>query len=325
MNNIASSTPTAMNNLRFILVAAALATVGSAAVPTAASAQCPSGQGYDQSTGGCELAVFDRERGELSPHTQAPTAESLEQMLRTRTAPSTLASMLEYGERVECMACVPLLERRLIDDNDPTIRELSAWWLRRRPFGFEAIMHDMRGILATDTDPVHRARAAEAIGEFMDPHGVAHLGTAIMTDGEATVRAAAVRGIARINSPAGLTFLSAALGDRDLTVQAAALSVILRVNFFTDSSALMPLLASSDGHLRRRAANVVGALRISDAVPVLAAMLRGDVDTSARQAAAWALGRMGTTESRGALVEVRATEHDSLVLDAISSALARPL
>jgi HEAT repeat protein len=305
-----------MNNLRFILVATALC-----AVPTLASAQCPTGQGYDESTGGCELSVFDRERGELSPHTQAPTAESLEQMLRTRTAPSTLASMLEYGERVECLACIPLLEARLVEDDDATVRELAAWWLRRRPLGFGAIMHDMRGILETDADPVRRARAAAAIGEFMDPHGVAHLGTAIMTDRDATVRAAAVRGIARINSPAGLTFLSAALGDSDASVQEAALSVVLRVNFFSDQSALMPLLAHSDGHLRRRAASVVGALRIADAVPVLAAMLRGDTDRSARQAAAWALGRIGTGDARAALSEVRATEHESLVLDAIVSAL----
>ncbi len=306
-----------MENLRFILVAAALTLV-----PVAASAQdCPSGQGYDESTGGCELAVFDRERGELSPHTQAPTAEALEQMLRTRTAPSQLASMLEYGERVECSACVPLLERRLLEDPSPTVRELAAWWLRRRPFGFEAIMRDMRGVLASDADPVRRARAADAIGEFMDPHGVAHLGTAIMTDGDATVRAAAVRGIARINSPAGLTFLSTALADSDASVQEAALSVVLRVNFFADQAALMPLLAHEDGRLRRRAATVVGALRIADAVPVLAAMLRGDTDRSARQAAAWALGRIGTGEARAALTDVLATERESLVLDAIGSAL----
>ena len=309
-----------MNDLRFILVATALAAVPTAFIATPARAQCPTGQGYDESTGGCELAVFDQERGELSPHTQAPTAESLEQMLRTRTAPSTLASMLEYGERVECTACIPLLQERLISDDDPTVRELAAWWLRRRPLGFGAVMFHTRGILATDADPVHRARAAEAIGEFMDPHGVAHLGTAIMTDGDATVRAAAVRGIARINSPAGLTFLSAALGDTDASVQEAALSVVLRVNFFNDQSALMPLLAHEDGHLRRRAASVVGALRIADAVPVLAAMLRGDTDRSARQAAAWALGRIGTAEARTALAEVRSTEHESLVLDAIIAA-----
>lgn len=318
MNDIAPSATPALNTLRFTLVAAALC-----AVPLSASAQCPSGYQYDESSGGCELRVFDHDRGELSPHTEAPTAEALENVLRSRVAPSRLASMLEYGERVECSACVPLLERRLIEDDDATVRELAAWWLRRRPFGFGAVMHDIRTVLETDSDPVHRARAAEAIGEFMDPHGVAHLGTAIMTDGEATVRAAAVRGIARINSPAGLTYLSAALGDRDASVQEAALSVVLRVNFFSDHEALMPLLAHSDGHLRRRAANVIGSLRVAEAVPVLAAMLRGDTDRSARQAAAWALGRIGNGEARTALTEARAVETESLVLDAIVSALHR--
>src|SRR5262245_19666345 len=114
-----------MNNLRNILLISAVL-----AFPAAASAQtCPGGVQYDQTGGGCAFRAFDQSRGELSPHTQAPSADSLEAMLNSSAAPSQIASMLEYGERVECTACIPLLERRVLDDPDPTVRELSAWWL----------------------------------------------------------------------------------------------------------------------------------------------------------------------------------------------------
>lgn len=301
-----------MNNLRNVLVIAAVL-----AAPAAASAQtCPGGAQYDTSSGGCVFLPYSQTRGELSPHTQAPSADSLEAMLNSSAAPSQIASMLEYGERVECTACIPLLEHRILEDNDPTVRELAAWWLRRRPLGFGAVMHDMSTVLLDRSQSdVRRERAAAAIGEFMDPNGVAHLGAAISADPAANVRAAAVRGLARINASTGLPFISMALGDSDPSVQLAALTVVVRVNFFSDTASVLPLLASGDASIRRHAANVIGALRATDAVPVLTAMLTGDTDRGARQTAAWALGQIGGSQALTALTAAGTTEHDSLVRD----------
>jgi HEAT repeat protein len=106
-------------------------------------------------------------------------------------------------------------------------------------------------------------------------------------------------------------------------VQLAALTVVVRVNFFSDTASVLPLLAASDAGLRRHAANVVGALRATDAVPVLAAMLTGDTDRGARQTAAWALGQIGGSSALTALTAAGTTEHDSLVRDAIENALGR--
>lgn len=309
-----------MNTLNKVLLISAVLLA-----PAAVSAQtCPGTSEYDTTGGGCVFRPYDQMRGELSPHTRAPSADSLEATLRSTASPSAIAEQLEYGERVECTACVALLERRILDDEDATVRELAAWWLRRRPLGFGAIMHDMTAVLqSTSETAVHRERAAAAIGEFMDPHGVDLLGTAIMTDSAANVRAAAVRGIARINASTGLRFISMALGDSDPSVQLAAVSVILRVNFFSDTAAVLPLLASDSAALRRHAANVVGALQATDAVPVLAAMVAGDTDRGARQSAAWALGQIGGADALTALTAAAGTEHDSLVLDAIENALGR--
>lgn len=283
------------------------------AMPAAASAQA---------TGTPEFTVWQR-AGEISVGTQAPRREDMVNAINSRVSPVALQAILEYGERVECHECVPLLQARMLDPReDARVREMAAWWLRRRPFGFAAIMHSTRQILATDADPARRAVAAEAIGEFMDPHGVAHLGAALTNDTDVRVRVASVTGLARINSAAALPFISAALRDATVEVQDAALRIVLRVNFFRDHDALLPLLGSDDHEVRRRAALVLGTHRVEAAIPVLSAMVIGDEDVMARQAAAWALGRIGTAASFEAL---RSAQPDAAssprVRDAIEVAL----
>lgn len=289
----------------------------------AALCTAPAATAAAQATGSPEFTPYSRE-GEISPHTRAPTREQLMNAIDVarRSSPVALQTLLEYGERVECHECVPLLEARMLDPReDARVREMAAWWLRRRPFGFGAIMAETRAVLESDPDPARRAVAADAIGEFMDPHGVAHLGRALTSDTDVRVRLAAVRGLARINSAASLPFLSQALRDANAEVQGAALRVVLHVNFFRDHDALLPLLASDEGSIRRRAALVIGTLGVSAAVPALAAMVTGDTDDMVRQAAAWSLGRIGTAEARAALREAQGVESSPRVRDALEVAL----
>lgn len=277
------------------------------AVPTLASAQEPH-------------VVHDRLRGEISIGTQAPTREALVQAIRS-ASPTALFTLLEYGERVECHECVPLLERKILESNDARVREISAWWLRRRPFAIGAVMARMRTILESDADPVRRARAAEAIGEFLDPTGLEVLTNATMGDADAGVRASAVKALGRLNHPGGNAVIAAALGDADVAVRRAAIGQVLLVNFFREHDALIARLDDADVQVRRRAALLTGELRLDAAVPALIAMLQGDTDRDVRQASAWALGRIGTTDARAALTAAATTESESLVRDAIQIAL----
>lgn len=270
-------------------------------------------QGNDSAAG------HDRRRGELSPGTQAPTQDVLMAAIEGGS-PEQLSRILEYGERVECHSCVPLLQRQLLEHDDARVREMAAWWLRRRPFGFAAVFREIRMVLANDADPVRRARAAEALGEFMDPNGVVHL-TAALDDADARVRAAAVRGLGRINSPAGIAGIVRAFTDTDPRVREAAVAQVLYVNFFREHEALMGLLADDDAQVRRRAALALGTFRVQEATPALSAMLAGDADAMVRQAAAWALGRIGNGDARAALTARRNVEEVSLVRDAIEVAL----
>lgn len=257
-------------------------------------------------------------RGELSPGTAAPRQAVLLQAIESGS-PERLATLLEYGESVQCYECIPLLQRQLLESDSPLVREMSAWWLRRRPFGFGAVFQETRTVLAEDTNPVRRARAAAAIGEFMDPHGVPFLRDAL-SDTDARVRAAAVAGLGRINSPAGNDGIVLAFSDSDATVREAAVAQVLYVNFFRNYDDLMGLLADENVDVRRRAALALGTFRVAEASPALVAML-ADTNVMARQAAAWSLGRVGGADARAALLARQPIEEASLVRDAIEVAL----
>jgi hypothetical protein len=266
-----------------------------------------------------QVVVYDKQRGELSPGTQAPTREVMVNAIKS--APSTtLYAMLEYGERVECFECIPLLADKLLSSGDAQVREISAWWLRQRTFGFGAVIVRMQDVIGSDQDPVRRERAAQALGEFLDPHGLPALAKAATGDTEVSVRSAAVRALGRLNAVSGNDVLSQALSDKDASVRRAALEQVLKVNFFSDSAALLGRLADSDASVRRAAAQIVGELKVTDARDPLMGLLMTDDDARVRQAAAIALGRIGGSDAGAALLDASKFEKDDGVLDAIEIA-----
>lgn len=263
---------------------------------------------------------FDRERGESSPGTQAPTQAEMMRVIEVGSTNSLIAT-LEYGERVECSACVAPVTRNLLESGDSEVRRISAWWLRRRSFAIGAVMSQMRNVLEADESPTRRARAARAIGEFLDPNGLNPLREAAMNDESGEVREAAVRGLGRLNHPGGNQVIGAALADADATVRLAAIDVVLTVNFFRENEALIGTLADEDPRIRMRAARLVGEMRMDSAVPVLVGLLQSDENVLVRQAAAWGLGRINGEDARGALRDAQANETESQVLDAVEVAL----
>ena len=270
------------------------------------------------SADGPETREYSR-RGELSPDTGAP---SLVRMVETiqHGSPEKLKATLEYGERVYCAACVPLLEQKLLGSDNPRVREMSAWWLRRQPFAAPYLMDKLRKLVRRDASPVRRARAAEALGEFMDPHALPELSEAALEDEAPTVRAAAVRGLARLNSDGAGAVLPDALKDSDESVRLETLGVLMSVGSFRDYTTLLPLLGDSSADVRTRAAKLCGEYRVASAETTLVAVLLGDPAASARKAAAWALGRIGGEEGKAALIDAKERELDARVLDAIDIA-----
>lgn len=262
---------------------------------------------------------FVRERGESSPGTSAPSVDRMVATLENG-APTSIMATLEYGERVECHECVPIVERMLLESDHARVREFAAWWLRRRTFVIGAITAQMRQVLASDTDAVRRARAAEALGEFMNPRNLEVLSTAAQGDTDAAVRRAAILGLARMNHQGASPVIAAAMADTDAGVRFAATQSAMRIPFFRDYAAVIGALADSDTAVRREAAQLAGHFRLADAVPALQALL-SDADWNVRQSAAWSLGRIGSAQARDALNAALTAETDSLVRDAIEIAL----
>jgi len=266
------------------------------------------------------VVVYDRERGELSVGTGAPKREYMVNAIRS-ASPSRLYATLEYGERVECFECIPLLADKLLSSDHAQTREIAAWWLRRRSFGFGPVMEKMLRVAQSDADPERRARAAAALGEFLDPHAAETLSKVATEDSEASVRVAGVRALGRLNTMKGNAALRAALGDSDASVRLAALQQVRKVSFFRDGAALLQTIADDDVQVRRTAAQLAGELRLSAAVEPLLGVLITDESAQVRQAAAIALGRIGGGEVAAALSDAKSVERDEAVLQAISVAL----
>jgi HEAT repeat protein len=265
------------------------------------------------------LVVFDREKGELSPGTGAPKRQQMVNTIMSST-PTRLYATLEYGERVECFECIPLLAEKILKSNDAQTREISAWWLRRRTFGFAPVMVKMKQVASNDADPVRRARAASALGEFLDPKGQETLSKVATEDSDTSVRVAAVRALGRLNVTTGHAALSSAFSDKEASVRKAALDQVLKVNFFHDNDALLGTLGDADAEVRRTAVQLVGELKLQAGVEPLLGILMTDENAQVRQAAAIALGHIGGADARDALTDARKLETSSDVLDAITVA-----
>jgi HEAT repeat protein len=265
------------------------------------------------------VVVYDRERGELSPGTGAPKREYMVNAIKS-ASPSRLYATLEYGERVECLECIPLLADKLLSSNQAETREIAAWWLRRRAFGFGPILKKMQDAAVKDSSPERRERAVTAIGEFLDPHGADTLVTVARDDAEASVRGAAVRALGRLNTIKGTAALSAAISDSDERVRLAALEEVRHVSFFRDASAVLSAVADDSADVRRTAAQLAGELRLASAVEPLLGVLVTDDSAQVRQAAAIALGRIGGGEAEAALSDAQSVERDEAVQQAITVA-----
>ena len=225
----------------------------------------------------------------------------------SNVAPTQIWKVLEHGEKLECLACVPIVSKLLYNSN-PKTREISAWWLRRRIFGVfgpgEVYEQTLNTLADAKETEAHRLYAANALGEFLSGSGVPALSKAAVGDASALVRKAAVAGLERLNSSGAAGELAQALADADSDVRLAALHAATRINSLTDVASVVGLISDSSSLVRRRAAETLGVMKAADAVAGLIALADRDQESDAavRAAAIWALGQIGDPEARDAIV-----------------------
>lgn len=239
-----------------------------------------------------------------------------------RGSPIAVWETLEHGEFVECLDCIAYVEP-LLFDKDARVREISAWWIRRRVFGYAEVALRVRGVLAADPDPIRRAAAANALGEFMDPGGTKLLVDAVGKDTSPLVRAAAVAGLRRLNDIEGGPGITVALGDTDAGVRRAAVEAATRLAGFGDVPAVAKLLSDPDLVVRAKAADALGFFKSKGAIAGLSALAVKDGNEDVRLAATNALGEIGDASARSILEQVQANDTNSLVRDAARIALLK--
>jgi hypothetical protein len=239
-------------------------------------------------------------------------------------APTLVWETLEHGEKVECLDCIGLVAPLLYDANAKT-REIAAWWLRRRVFGvfgqgevYQQTVQSLQG----DPDPIRRSYAAYALGEFFAAPGIDACAQAVVSDGDARVRAAAASALGRLNDDGGGA-LGTALGDADPTVRLAALASATRINSFSSVSSLAALTTDASSDVRRRTMEALEALHVSDAVAPVAAAAQNDADAGVRAAACHALGTFRDPSVIPVLQALSQNDPNTFVRDQATIAMQR--
>ena len=238
--------------------------------------------------------------------------------------PSAGWQALEHGEKVDCLDCIPSVEP-LLYVKDAKTREIAAWWLRRRMvgvFGPGEVYERTIQTLQTDGDATIRARAAEALGEFLSSGGVEPVATALVKDPSPLVRASAASALNRLNTVGPNGELAQALSDPDATVRLSAIHAAVRVHGFVDAAAVVRLVSDPSAEIRRQAVSALGSMRAKDLVAALITLTSVSKETDAvtRAEAAHALGLIGDKAAQDALVSAQ-SDPDARVRDAATIAL----
>jgi len=304
------STILKLATVTFLAAATALATTDASATPRPVT---PSGTGFQ--------GVYGSIPADQAEFLSSPDAIKSSVL---SGAPTQIWETLEHGEYVECLDCIGLVAPLLYDANAKN-REIAAWWLRRRIFGvFGAgeVYEQTLNTLATDTDPLRRMYAANAVGEFLHGAGVPSVAQALLNDGDPRVRAASASALGRLNDD-GAGALGSAMADKDAGVKLAALGAAGRINSFTSIAQVAALTSDPTAEVRRRAVEVLDGLHASDTIAAVAAVAQKDTDAGVRAIACHALGVFGDSSVQQLLTNLSQNDPDQFVRDEASIALKR--
>ncbi len=253
------------------------------------------------------------------------TFDSLKNINTASVAPTEIWRRLEHGERVECLSCIPVVEKLLYDGNAKT-REIGAWWLRRRIFGVfgpgQVYEQTLNNAQDQSLSEQKRAFASEALGEFLAAPGIAVLGKVATSDSSPMVRKAAVHGLWRINSQGPNGELGKAMSDTDADVRLEAVNASTKVRVFTDIAAVVQRVSDESPLVRKKAAEALGKMKAIDAVAGLMALASKDTEQNptVRAAAVAALGRIKDSAAKGT-VQAAQNDPNQFVRDAAQIAL----
>jgi HEAT repeat protein len=228
---------------------------------------------------------------------------------------------VERTEELMCPECVQTVTALLSDSRYP-VREVAGWWFAKRPQLEKQMATQMKLDLQVG-DAVHVRNAADFVGSARDYTALPALRVAIARgDLTSDAKLAIVRAVGFMAHIDGNGILQTAMRDGDAGVRAAAVRAWRDVLGQTSVAPIEPMLADSDAKVRAEAATVLGAYGDQNVRATLEQLVVADHDDVVRRDAAWALGKLGNAASRLALTQA-ASDPSGLVRGYARAALAK--
>jgi HEAT repeat protein len=231
-----------------------------------------------------------------------------------------IVAEVERAEGLVCPDCMGTM-LTLLEDNRLAVREVAAWWFAKRPGAKTQLATQFKAELET-AGSISVRNAADFLGRVRQFDALPKLRIAIArTDLSAEAKLAIVRAVGYMAHIDGNSVLLTALSDGDATVRAAAVSAWREILGQVDVKPLVAKLGDSDAKVRAAAATVIGVYGEPSARVMLEQLVTTDTDPFVRRNSAWALGRIGSLDSAAAL---RTASNDSsgIVRGFASAALA---
>jgi HEAT repeat protein len=227
---------------------------------------------------------------------------------------------VERAESLLCPECIQTMTN-LTEDSRFAVREVAAWWFARRPGLKDMLATQFAGDLPTG-DTIKVRNAADFLGRTKTYTALPQLRAAIHR-GDLGVEAkiALVRAAGFMAHINGNEVLTTAMTDGDASVRAAAVVAWRDVLGQSTAQPVVALLGDSDANVRAQAAGVIGGMTEQSARGTLEALVVRDPDSTVRRNAAWALGQLGNAGSRAALLQA-ITDKSGLVRGVAKAALA---
>ncbi len=208
---------------------------------------------------------------------------------------------VERTETLECSQCVASVQSLLTDNRYP-VRQVAAWWFAKRP----GLQHAMALQMLTQLqsgDSIGVRNAADFLGTTKVYKALPQLLSAMQHAGlTVDARLAIVRAAGAMAHVSGNPILVAGMADADPSVRMAAVYAWRDVLNQQNATPVEQLLGDTNPQVRAAAITVVGAYRDGSVRMQLEAMVKTDTNANVRRDAAWALGKLGSSASREALL-----------------------
>jgi HEAT repeat protein len=227
---------------------------------------------------------------------------------------------VERAEGLMCPDCMGTM-LNLLEDDRLAVREVAAWWFAKRPGAKDQLATTFKAEL-TKSGSVDVRNAADFLGRVRQFDALPQFRLAIArTDISADAKVAIVRAVGYMAHIDGNSVLLTAMNDGDATVRAAAVTAWREILGQLDVKPLVVKLGDSDAKVRAAAATVIGVYGEPSARTALEQLVTTDADPFVRRNSAWALGKIGSAESAGAL-RTAANDKSGIVRGFASAALA---